>query len=1107
MNGELNGQVEETSKMSVAGPDTALHAKIGPSPESNVEVNDCEPSVTENHIETSPNILEDSAECSTNGNITQTDEKPCLSEESVAQPAERESPRESDKCDIIENNCNKIEDTSPAIDATPETKPDGDEVQKDASAIIADEPMEEDHRGLETAEPMESDDINSELVSSDESEVSAGPRAEDTVSINSDSGAEGGDDTSQESQSKLKNNELIMVGKEKRPSNQNGNTCESPSPEVHEIVSDNEENMATVQNKAVKLPENKTPLRRSSRAIKRKRYDDHIANGDDDSDIEEIGISEPYRRRSRPIVINDTKTLVEMAARQMKSNQGGHHRKEPTVVIIDTNSSLSVKTPATHQHHQRHSAVASSSSISAQNLYQSIVARGTTVTPVPAKTNASTQSPSPSPSPSPQPSILPSLTDDMFVVEAPSFIVPYVYEKPSIKPFREFVDVLGNELAEQRAKEEKLELEKREQEKREKIERGETVENSDEECGDKENDLSEKEQSDEKNKKQSTEGEEITADDDKKKKKAEKRELRKRQNDDDDLSWDGESSSESDDDIGSDEEDKTVVIKDKVDTVTDLKDVTDLTVEKVVSGKSDNYFDCSLGKFFMNIGLNLVQEFVQKDLLKQQNRKLYKEKKSGQDTKLTESSIMSLGKNLEFSKENNAPYTFTMKKCTRCNFKTESSLVISHHMESPHMKNNIYKCSYCEFEIRSPHDILFHMEAQHKVRGKLERLPSYHQCANCPFEDNGKGKLARHLIACAKKFKPDFNLSPPVEWEPPAKIPKHLMRSRNTMMSPYQNSFQRGQVGNNVGRPPISNIIAGLSTSYRPRGRSPMTIVPRSTTVQGTPILRGGVMIRHSNPSLLNNYPIGNNGKTIPIPKSIHQPSISITPLPRQPPPTPVPQQQQQQNSTTKNSCVICEICDGYIKDLEQLRNHMQWIHKVKIHPKMIYNRPPLNCQKCQFRFFTDQGLERHLLGSHGLVTSCMQEAANKGKDAGRCPVCGRIYQWKLLNHVSRDHNLTLKPAHLSYKCTVCAATFSMYKQFENHVYSAHSVVAKRAMDKTKPATNEMRQVEAGMKPLKINDEITIIPQPVRVPPSATATATTTATTTAASTADDDNEK
>jgi hypothetical protein len=172
-----------------------------------------------------------------------------------------------------------------------------------------------------------------------------------------------------------------------------------------------------------------------------------------------------------------------------------------------------------------------------------------------------------------------------------------------------------------------------------------------------------------------------------------------------------------------------------------------------------------------------------------------------------------------------------------------------------------------------------------------------------------------------------------------------------------------------------------------------------------------------------------------PGPKSSkisQQPSISITPLPRggnqsSPmgstteiggPVTKLPsgvapnmKPGQNPNSTTKTSFVICEICDGYIKDLDQLRNHMQWIHKVKvshltgklvclnnntlsffqIHPKMIYNRPPLNCQKCQFRFFTDQGLERHLLGSHGLVTSSMQEAANKGKDAGRCPICGRV--------------------------------------------------------------------------------------------------------------------
>lgn len=100
------------------------------------------------------------------------------------------------------------------------------------------------------------------------------------------------------------------------------------------------------------------------------------------------------------------------------------------------------------------------------------------------------------------------------------------------------------------------------------------------------------------------------------------------------------------------------------------------------------------------------------------------------------------------------------------------------------------------------------------------------------------------------------------------------------------------------------------------------------------------------------------------------------------------------------------------------------------------------------------------------------------------------MYQWKLLNHVSRDHHMTLKPAHLSYKCTVCTATFGMYKQFETHVYTAHSTVAKKAMDgkKNSPSTNSAaggsgrNSLSAAndslLKPLKINDEITIIPQP-----------------------------
>jgi hypothetical protein len=55
-----------------------------------------------------------------------------------------------------------------------------------------------------------------------------------------------------------------------------------------------------------------------------------------------------------------------------------------------------------------------------------------------------------------------------------------------------------------------------------------------------------------------------------------------------------------------------------------------------------------------------------------------------------------------------------------------------------------------------------------------------------------------------------------------------------------------------------------------------------------------------------------------------------------------------------------------------------------------------------------------------------------------------QVFQWKLFNHVSGDHNMTLKHAHLSCKCTVCTATFGMYKLFENHVYSAQRTKVQR---------------------------------------------------------------
>lgn len=373
-----------------------------------------------------------------------------------------------------------------------------------------------------------------------------------------------------------------------------------------------------------------------------------------------------------------------------------------------------------------------------------------------------------------------------------------------------------------------------------------------------------------------------------------------------------------------------------------------------------------------------------------------------------------------------------------------------------------------------------------------------------------KGKLTRHKVGCDKRFKEPKNQEPPHDWEPPAKIPKPI--NYGSRVNPGASVLSRQHQQNTA----ILNQAArgALQQFNQLRQAQPHNLYKQMPQLKFGP--GGGRGANFSKPFIPNqpgqvnqrqqmNLPqfgqvgrlAGNPSVTIQsISKTggfkSNNPSISITPVGANRGASPAARAPQRAGAPgpvggglkpgapatgSKDNFVICEICDGYIRDLEQLRNHMQFIHKVKIHPKMIHNRPPLNCQKCQFRFFTDQGLERHLLGSHGLVTASMQDLANKGQDSGRCPVCGKMFHWKLLNHVAKDHQKTLKPAHLSYKCTVCTATFGQYKLFENHVYSAHSGGRKTAGAASAKAAPAPKQSPVAGRTLKVSDEITIIPQ------------------------------
>jgi hypothetical protein len=198
--------------------------------------------------------------------------------------------------------------------------------------------------------------------------------------------------------------------------------------------------------------------RRSIRTNERqsKYVDGEDEDGSDDeeeSDIEEIepqdplALNSPYKKKSDPlgsasdkipkkntIIVSDTKSLARIAASSKESG-----KKEPTLVIIDTNSILSGKGPLP--------LTAKSSlpaALPAQGMYP-LQHKSKAATPPPSAAQKQQQQQQQQKPPT-------GLTDDMYVVEAPSFIVPYVYEKPAKEPLKETVDSLAELLKEKERK-------------------------------------------------------------------------------------------------------------------------------------------------------------------------------------------------------------------------------------------------------------------------------------------------------------------------------------------------------------------------------------------------------------------------------------------------------------------------------------------------------------------------------------------------------------------------------------------------------------------------------------------------------------------------------
>lgn len=359
-------------------------------------------------------------------------------------------------------------------------------------------------------------------------------------------------------------------------------------------------------------------------------------------------------------------------------------------------------------------------------------------------------------------------------------------------------------------------------------------------------------------------------------------------------------------------------------------------------------------------------------------------------------------------------------RCRLCPFKTEFLTVLEGHLEAPHMNlKKEYLCNWCDYKIKDANKIVFHTYIEHKKRSRIEKPLSNHNCCYCSFETKSKRKMNSHILRC-QQFFPHSVLQGPQEFgefDYPAITSKFITRDD---IKTYDKTLENLRL---AAYNPHQLKVSGATNIYQP-----ILIIPRKSQSSFQNKTR---VLQHPKLPLSS---FANGKEAMRTATDTMSAGRIAQHLPC-----------QTSGSTTTNgpnpkgsTFVICEICDGYIKDLNHLKGHMLWIHQVRIHQKMLESRPPLSCQKCSWRFFTDAGLERHLLGAHGLLTSNMQEQVDQGTDSGRCTVCGRVFPNKLVVHMRDVHKTNLKPAALSYKCTVCAATFNLYRLFENHVYSIH---------------------------------------------------------------------
>lgn len=230
-----------------------------------------------------------------------------------------------------------------------------------------------------------------------------------------------------------------------------------------------------------------------------------------------------------------------------------------------------------------------------------------------------------------------------------------------------------------------------------------------------------------------------------------------------------------------------------------------------------DYHRSSVGSFLIGLGVSRANEWIIKDNIRKTKRAIRKEENCSDFI----AELERLNEQLRETVTNNKPFTFSLIKCPRCEFKTESSVVLEGHMNYPHVTpKREYTCNWCDLKTKDAKQMTFHNHLIHRRRCYIDPPMQLHECPYCPHESNSKAKSLSHIARCLKTFSESRNQAPLDETDYPAVTSKPINKEDVKI---YEETLQAIRL---AAYNPNQHKLPGTSLQSGPQK---LLVVPRST--------------------------------------------------------------------------------------------------------------------------------------------------------------------------------------------------------------------------------------------------------------------------------------